>query len=285
MKVGFCFLSDYENLQMACCDSFGSSKSKAKKYLGKTFNKIQKEKAVELPLNLVNDLLINPEYQGPSIRILYEDDLWLAISKPCQIHSHPLTYNEKDNVLSFLRANGFLKPIGINTTQFDRGLLYRLDYETSGLLILCNDERALVKIRSNFNQIVKQKIYLAIVKGKISSELKLNHHIKAFGPKGSKMIEADDGQSARIDVSLIEYDKSKNHSLVKVFLHQGIRHQIRVQMSLIGHPILGDSLYGGEHSNRLYLHCNEYQFSFNGIKKNFQDDKEEELLNFLRSNT
>ncbi len=213
---------------------------------------------IKIPINILNHLLINPEYEGEAIQTLYEDDLFIAINKPSKIHCHPLSYDEKDNCLSFLSSSHRLE----NKSSYDRTLLYRLDYETSGVLTLAKNESDYKEIRENFDEIVIEKIYFAIVEGKGLEKGIHTHHFSASEHKGHKQKEDPIGRSAKLEIWDIIEHENQNLSLVKLKLKTGIRHQIRVQLSHLGHPILGDELYGGSPAKRLFLHAYKYSFRF-----------------------
>ena len=80
------------------------------------------------------------------------------MDKPANLFVHPLVYDEKNNCLSFLRT---YKPayLGVNSKNYDRGLLYRLDFETSGVLVYVKNEIAYQYLRENFKTIAKKKTY------------------------------------------------------------------------------------------------------------------------------
>ena len=98
--------------------------------------------------------MIYPIYEGPKIDVLYEDSNCIILNKSPSTHSHPLKYNEKDNCLSFLRENNYFEALKVNEYNMDRGLLYRLDYGTSGVLVLVKDELDYLHLRDNFNNLV-----------------------------------------------------------------------------------------------------------------------------------
>ena len=77
----------------------------------------------------------------------------------------------------------------------------------------------------------------------------------------------------KIDRKILKINYHKDHdiSLVKIKLKEGKRHQIRVQLMALGHPILGDKLYGEEHPLRMFLHCFEYQLEYEGKTLTFRD--------------
>lgn len=262
-KVEFSSLYEYSSLKDYLLDYHKLSKQKIKKLLeqtklskGQLNKRVFPKKQYELPIGMVNEGLINPTYNGEKIDILFENDKWMAISKPAACHSHPLSYDDKNNALSFLRNQGHFKVININTENYDRGLLYRIDFETSGLLLLTKDESLYHDVRKNFNDKAKQKVYLTIVEGEAPEEGQLTHYLSQ---SGKKIKVSQTGKEADLEFHRISFHKEKNLSLLGVKLNTGLRHQIRVQLSEVGMPILGDSLYGGSAASRLFLHSYFYR--------------------------
>jgi 23S rRNA pseudouridine1911/1915/1917 synthase len=234
----------------------GISKNRQKKELPnkELAKEINEREEIELSLNLLNYLQINPNYDGPEIEIIHECDKFIALNKPPKIHCHPLSYNESDNCLSFLVSKGYKLE---HREAYDRTLLYRLDYETSGVLVLAKKEEDYHRIRENFKDYASNKIYRARVQGKVPMGI---HElmIKPYGEKGAKMVQADDGQLAQLEV----IDSKDGEVTIK--LETGLRHQIRVQLAHLGFPILGDTLYGGYKSERMHLYAVEYEID--GVK-------------------
>ena len=271
--IEFCLLDQYTNLETCITELFGLSRSAVKKLkLPKKFlaKNIRAHDEISLPIDLVNSGLINPVFCGEVPKTIFEDENFIVLSKPPGIHTHPLKYSESDNIISFLASRAHC---GANVNQFsmDRGALYRLDKETSGLIYVAKKNDVYEFLRESFNTIVKSKVYLARVKGElISSNLK--HSLKASGPKGSKMKESQDGLDSEIIIELLDYNSEIDESLLRVSLKEGRRHQIRAQLSLSGFPIIGDQLYGGGPSTRLWLHCYKYNFEFNGHDYECVDD-------------
>ena len=147
----------------------------------------------------------------------------------------------------------------------DRGLINRLDFETSGVIFYAKSQSTHQFIRQNFNQAVKAKRYLAIISTDKEVNGSFNHSY--FAPKGAKKVSISEysqssAQKACIEVSTLEYDSSAGLALVQVLLHQGKRHQIRAQLSFLGFPILGDQLYAGQKADRIFLHCLEYEINY-----------------------
>ena len=224
-----------------------------KNYLEK---KIRFKDELELPELLYNRGLINPRFEGPdSPRIIEENEDFLALSKPSQIHCHPLSYPEKDNVLSYVRSKGKFPFLQVNQENWDRGLLYRLDFETTGLVVLTNKEEKYQLAREG--KLLGKKTYMVLVEGHYKGELKLVDQISTSGKK----VKGDEsGREVHLDILESHHLISPNRTVLKVQLHEGARHQIRSQLSMAGHPVWGDMLYGAETiGNRFGLHCFSYE--------------------------
>ena len=289
--VNICFLEEFPSLKEGIFSLLKISKNQLKKsnltknYLNK---KIRAHDEVSLPLNLVNRLVINPLYIGEPPSIVFEDEELLGISKPVQIHGHPLDYQESDNILSFMRSRGYSELLEVNGLKYDRGLLYRLDYETSGLLLYSKLQKNYDSVRENFKTHIREKTYLAIVTGNFQTEGKLVHYLKSSGVKNS-LIEtttADDGEGTKVEcvVKRVDYNNDKNLTLVEVQLFQGYRHQIRKQLQASGYPIFGDPLYSEEKAQRMFLHCWKYTVHFES-EKTITDNTFGLFLDFFNLNS
>lgn len=271
-SIKICFIKSYPSVKEGIFSLTGISKSQLKKFkISKSFlsKKILAHEVISLPINLLNRGMINPSYTGEKICIVYEDDTLLGISKPPEIHSHPLSYNETNNLLSWM-SKEHISLLDINKKNYDRGLLYRLDFETSGLILYCKTEQAYLELRANFHSAVMSKEYLVIVEGRLDTHQTQTHFLQSTGINKSTVTAynsiRDKCHEAQIEIIPLEYNQAKDISLIIVKLKQGHRHQIRVQLQAIGYSILGDKLYSGmKHCNsadRLFLHCLRYRLKF-----------------------
>lgn len=238
----------------------GLSRNLLKKNLTKNQlnRKIFPKEILILPIDLINHNRINPIYQGDEVKIIFENEILLALNKPPQIHMHPLRYDEKNNLLSFLRQNRS-ELLRVNKEHYDRGMLFRLDFETSGVCFYAKTDEAYEKVRNDFSKLVKEKNYYAIVSGKLLGVGELENHLIPYGEKGHKMRVIDEEANAFLSYEGLSYNEKEDISLIKIKLITGMRHQIRIQLSHLGHPILGDELYGGIKAMRLFLHASSYQ--------------------------
>lgn len=179
----------------------------------------------EMPLNAKFKVLKSDE-----IVKIYEDKNMLVVNKPAYILSEDVA-----------------KKLG-------HPLLHRLDKETSGVLILSKDEEFTKKAIEEFKALRVEKIYLAIVGGRVVEPIKIDFKIETIKKESGAISKISDrGKEAITEVEplLIE---GKN-SLVKVKILTGRTHQIRVHLKEIGHPLLGDERYGGKKAPRVMLHA------------------------------
>jgi 23S rRNA pseudouridine1911/1915/1917 synthase len=231
-----------------------------------------KGQELKLPVDLLHHNQIQISEQS-AIQWLEETPSYFAFHKPPKMHSHPHAYSEVDNALSHLyrlNANFYDYFKLVNPSDYSRGLLYRLDFETSGLMVFIKDHKEHAYLRENYGKCVKKKGYVAIVQGQVKSNGKLVHWLIPSGPNKLKMKayeEMLDGKSkyppqrAELSYEVLSYDSSLNQSKLKIYLQSGHRHQIRVQLSHIGHAIVGDSLYGNAPQDaELLLQAKEYEW-------------------------
>lgn len=270
------WIKDFSTQKTALQETFHCSGQLLKKYFSnKELNRaIRAKDTIRLPLDLVNHLKINPVYVGPKALVLSETNDYLVVHKPSGIHSHPLCYSDQNTVLNFLAEQNQWEALRVNENNYDRGLIFRLDFETSGILIVAKTEDFFQKMRIGFKEKMKRKFYWAIVGEGFDKEGEWIHYFKASGAKGSKQ-KVDVHPHVDAAAGVLEVRKilcENNRTLVLVNLNSGLRHQIRAQLAILGFPILGDELYGGEKADRLYLHALRYEWD------EIQEDPNAELF-------
>lgn len=263
--IEFSWLKDESNLKEALKTTLGASGQLIKRHFSskEQARPVKAKEVVRLPLSFVNHMKINPSYEGPAVKILLETDDIVVLHKPAGVHCHPLSYEDKDTLLNFLVTQNKWEALNVNSDHYDRGLMYRLDYETSGLMVLAKSDAYLKFMRENFDSAMKRKFYWAIVEGEFDQEGRWTHYFKSTGLKGVKQKVFDDEKDESFEgtLSVLKVSSKEGKSLVLVNLKTGLRHQIRAQLSHLGFPILGDELYGGKKAERLYLHALRYEFS------------------------
>ncbi len=262
--VEYQWLEDSPSLKDALQKTLNCSGQLLKKHFSskELLRSIRSGDVSKLPLDLVNHMRVNPQFKGARPLVLKSTHDYLVLHKPHQVHSHPHTYSDQDTLLNFLVEAGEWEALSVNKDNYDRGLLYRLDYETSGIMLVAKNENYFQEMRTKFKEKMKRKLYLVIVEGDFNQEGEWTHYFKSSGAKGSKQ-KVDSVFQSGSDAGELEVRKvsfQDNKSLLLVNLNSGLRHQIRAQLSALGFPILGDELYGGAAAERLYLHAWRYEW-------------------------
>lgn len=276
MNVEYQWLTDFSSTKEALQEVLHCSGQLLKKHFSsKELNRPIRSKDVSrLPLDLVNHMKINPVYAGPKAQILKETEDYLVVHKPSGIHSHPLCYSDQDTLLNFLAEQKRWDALSVNEASYDRGLIFRLDNETSGLMLVAKTNKFFEDMRVHFKDRMKNKFYWAIVEGDFDQEGEWVHYFRGTGVKGAKQ-KVDTTSHSDADQGVLEVKKVltvNDKSLVLVNLNSGLRHQIRAQLSALGFPILGDELYGGKKAERLFLHALRYEWD------NIEEDPNADLF-------
>ena len=177
------------------------------------------------------------------LTIIYEDSHLLVLEKPAGLVVHPGAGNEDYTLVHGLLwhckdlsgIGGYLRP----------GIVHRLDKDTSGLLVVAKDDKTHLGLAEQFKTGTIKKTYLALVRGHFPDRSgRLDAAIGRHPVNRKKMsIRSRNGKAALTEWQVLE--ELRGASLMSVRIHTGRTHQIRVHMSSMGHPVLGDSLYGG----------------------------------------
>jgi 23S rRNA pseudouridine1911/1915/1917 synthase len=214
------------------------------------------------------------------LEVIYEDRDFFVINKPFGITIHPSGVSSKGGTL----VNKILQKIDKDVGEIHRpGIVHRLDKDTSGALIIAKTKKGYDHFVSQFKDRKIKKIYLALVKGHLESiegsiESPIGRSI--FDRKRMSVLSEKDGKSAISVYKVLKefkVDSKTVVSLVQVEIKTGRTHQIRVHMSAIKHPIVGDSTYGIRSFNsrfskefglnRQFLHAWKMSFKFSDSKK------------------
>lgn len=216
-------------------------------------------------ISIGNIIKVNLDYEEESdnivpvelnLNIIYEDEWLLILDKPAGIAVHPSILHFDDSLSNGVKF--YFNKIGLKKKIRP---VNRLDLNTSGLIIFAKNEYIQECLIKQMNNNSFQKEYLAIIYGTL--ENKTGSINLPIGRKPNSIIErcvCDNGQPSKTNYTVI--NEFNNLSLIKCNLMTGRTHQIRVHFSSIGHPLIGDSLYGSKSSimNRQALHS--YHISF-----------------------
>ncbi len=182
--------------------------------------------------------------------IIYEDDTCLVIDKPSGIITHPKgAYYREGSVASFARSK-----ISPDLAGNRAGIVHRLDRGTSGIIIVAKNEESRRYLTNQFAKRLTNKTYYSIISGKLKKDkARINMPIERSPKKPSTFKTGANGKQASTTYELIA--SNDKYSLVKLSPETGRTHQLRVHLKAIGHPIVGDTIYGGEQAERLMLHA------------------------------
>ena len=196
--------------------------------------------------------------------VVFEDDSVIVVSKPSGLIVHPGSGIANGTLVNGLAAQfPDLREIGDPTRL---GLVHRLDKGTSGLLIVARTPEALENLKFQMQERHVHRQYFAIVAGHVESNKGVVDAPLGRDPKNPlKRAVINSGKYARTHYEIDQkYESPFKVSMLNCRLETGRTHQIRVHLAAIGHPVLGDELYGGRTSfnidNRLALHAQMLTF-------------------------
>jgi 23S rRNA pseudouridine1911/1915/1917 synthase len=185
---------------------------------------------------------LSAEPEALPLAVLYEDEEILVLDKPAGLVVHPSTTGSSGTLVNALLYHcrdlpgikGVIRP----------GIVHRLDKDTSGVMVVAKTEAALADLGRQFKERHVEKTYLAIVHGMFrEQEGTIDAAIGRHPTERKKMsIHARSGRGAVTRWRLVE--AFSGHSLLELRPQTGRTHQIRVHLASIGHPVLGDALYG-----------------------------------------
>lgn len=184
---------------------------------------------------------------GMELRLLFEDAGLVAIDKPAGVPSHPLRPGETGTVANALVAR-YPECAAASPDPREGGLGHRLDRDTSGVLLAARSRRAWEALRASLSAPDCEKIYLAEVAGVPAVAGAVDLPIGQAG-RSSARVRLESGRGllpAHTEWQLVEARGAT--ALVRARLHAGRRHQVRVHLASVGHPIVGDELYATETS-------------------------------------
>ena len=201
--------------------------------------------------------------------IIFEDNFLLVINKP---HGVPVQGGNNVNFNIDL-----ILPILCKNNNSIR-LVHRLDKNTSGILLLAKSKEVAQNVTMLFKENKIKKKYVTIVKGKLTKrkgKISLPLTKKKIAGIEKMVVDPDSKEKAETSYKVIDYKKGL--SLLEVYPKTGRKHQIRVHLQSINHPILGDNKYNktngdnkGVSSKKMHLHAKEIQFFLNNNKYFFK---------------
>jgi 23S rRNA pseudouridine1911/1915/1917 synthase len=217
---------------------------------------------------------IRAEAESIPLDILYEDDDVIAVNKPAGMTVHAGAGATTGTLVNALLGRG--QSLSQGGDSLRPGIVHRLDKDTSGVILVAKNDAAHAKLSEAFRQRQVKKIYLALVQGLIKQDRGTIDFAIARDPKrrtrmaARRSIVIPGAREARTDWRVLA--RLDNASLLEVQLHTGRTHQIRVHLSALHHPVVGDTLYGAAKQlsvgrlilpalNRNFLHAAKLGFA------------------------
>jgi 23S rRNA pseudouridine1911/1915/1917 synthase len=206
--------------------------------------------SLELPERKVHEVLPEPI----PLSVIFEDPHIIVVNKQPGIVVHPAPGNYTGTLVNaLLYYYGILLPRNAGADEGAReraGIVHRLDKDTSGVMVVARTQEALRSLTMQFKNRVVKKRYVALVAGVIKKgsgtiDVGLGRHVKE-----RKKISTHTHHAREAVTSFTVKERYKNATLVEVEIKTGRTHQIRVHMAHIGHPVLGDRMYGGGKSTQ-----------------------------------
>ncbi len=249
--------------------------------------KLKENDIIEVVMPEPIELDVKPE--NIELNIIYEDKDIIVLNKPQGVVVHPAPGNYSGTLVNGLLyhcndlsgINGVIRP----------GIVHRIDKDTSGILVIAKNDEAHNVLAQQFKEHSIKREYYALVEGKFNNlEGTIDKPLGRNKKDRLKMAIVEDGKRAVTHYKVLE-QYNNNTSLVKCILETGRTHQIRVHMSSIGHPLVGDPLYGSKKQkfklSGQVLHAKTLGFIHPTSKEYMEFDSELpeyylDLLNLLR---
>jgi 23S rRNA pseudouridine1911/1915/1917 synthase len=201
-----------------------------------------------------------------NLTIIYQDKDLIVADKPALIPTHPLSPFETGTLANAL-VSRFPELVGVGPKPLEAGLIHRLDTGTSGILVAGRNQTAWSQLKQDLARRLWNKKYLALVAGVMEPKvvtLPLAHHPtdrrRMFALKGRD--EPHRGRIFPAETRFRIVERFRDFCFLEADLITGVTHQIRVHLAEVGHPVVGDPLYGKEKTpvldlapGRLFLHA------------------------------
>ena len=212
------------------------------------------------------------------LEVLYEDDDCVVINKPVGVLTHSKgAFNPEATVATWLSSR-------VKDMSGERaGIVHRLDRATSGVMIAAKTPAALSWLQKQFSLRKVKKTYTAIVQGELKEQQAvIDMPIERNPKKPQTFRTGSNGKSAVTAYSVVT--SNGKASLLELMPTTGRTHQLRVHLHQLGHPIIGDVLYGGKTADRLYLHAHTLEITLpNKSRQAFTVPMPETFRDYMRN--
>lgn len=207
----------------------------------------------ELKAGDVVEIVKEKRSRNNKLDIIYEDDEIIAINKPCGLLSERSYKEVNKTAFNYVKEYLALKKENVY-------LVHRIDQYTSGVLMFVKSKKLYDLLTSDWNNLVKTREYIAIVEGDIKP--KENKIETLLYENKAQLVKVSKTEGKKAITRYKTIKSNKDYSLLQVDIDTGRKNQIRVHLSYIGYPIIGDDKYGERISpiKRLGLHANKFEF-------------------------
>jgi 23S rRNA pseudouridine1911/1915/1917 synthase len=213
--------------------------------------------------------VIGPD-AGIALEVIHEDAAVIVVNKPGGVPCHPLDTGERGTVMNAVVAR-FPEIATVGEKPLEGGLVHRLDNGTSGAMLIARNRGAFDQLRDAIRAGRIARRYEALVAGSVERKIEIDTPIAHHAKNARKMIVGDPSsanhkRAGRAAMTLVEpIQRVGEFTLLSIAPKTGSRHQIRVHLASLGHPIVGDTLYGGPPSDtlargRFWLHLCDLAF-------------------------
>ena len=246
--------------------------------------KVQKDDKIDVEIPEAKELNIKAE--DIPIEVVYEDSDIIVVNKPKGLVVHPANGNWDGTLVNAVMAicKDSLSGIG---GEIRPGIVHRLDKDTSGLLIIAKNDEAHMNMSNQIKNREVKKIYYALVRGVISeNEATINMPIGRSDKDRKKMAVNKNGKEAVTHFKVIE--RFEKYTLLEVKIDTGSTHQIRVHLSEIGYPVVGDAVYSngknefGVSGQLLHAKSLDFKHPINGKPMHLEANLPDEFRNVLK---
>lgn len=204
--------------------------------------KLRGGEVVQVTLPQLEEVQIEPE--AIDLKVVYEDDDLAVVDKPAGMVVHPGVGNETGTLVNAILAR-WPEIVNLNDPDERRGIVHRLDKETSGLIVIAKHEAALTDLMQQFQDRTVEKTYLALLE-----RTPKTHNGRIDAPIGrdpkqrKQMAVTREGREAVTEYRVLDDQFQDQAALVEFKPLTGRTHQIRVHAAFIGCPVVGDRVYG-----------------------------------------
>lgn len=224
------------------------------------------------------------------IKVLAEAPDYIVIEKPADVVTHPGVNKEHKSVVEGLLVK--YPEIALVGEEKDRpGVVHRLDLGTSGVMVVARTPKGFASLKQQFEKRTTDKVYTTLVYGKLKDKhgeidfpiVRSKSNPTMWLAKPLSEISMNNAKG-KVRNAKTEYDVEKeylNFSLLKVKIHTGRTHQIRVHMKAVGHPVVGDDVYTTKEAKRAKIPFELHRFFLHASSLSFDDPKTGKRVQFI----